>query len=154
MFFKKTNYQRSNSILKVDFEPSPKSKLLAEHLLLANSDVEYRQYRAQLLVDKLSHYSGIEPVKVKISDTKQYHRKSGNRVVFKQYGYYNTQTKYIYIQNFTAVRGQPLASKSFLDTLLHEWLHHYDSLKLGLNSIHSAGFYQRLRDLKLKLDIK
>jgi len=30
-------------------------------------------------------------------------------------------------------------------------LHHYDYKKLGLNSIHSAGFYARLKDLKLKL---
>ena len=154
MFFRKTNYQKSNAVETVDFQPSPKSKLLAEHLLLAQSDVEYRQYRAQLLVDKLSLYSSIQPVKVKISNTRQYHKKAANRVVFKRYGYYNPHTSYIYIQNFTAVRGQPLASKSFVDTLLHEWLHHYDSRKLKLNSIHSAGFYNRLRDLKSKLEIK
>ena len=44
--------------------------------------------------------------------------------------------------------------RDFLNTLLHEWLHHYDTRKLKLNSIHSKGFYLRLNDLQEKLKIK
>ena len=71
----------------------------------------------------------------------------------KRYGSYRLGSATITIPNRTAVRGQIVASKTFLDTLLHEWLHHYDTLKLKLNSIHTKGFYLRLSDLKGKLEI-
>ena len=86
--------------------------------------------------------------KIKISDTRQYHKRRGNSIVFKQYGYYKPETNYIYIQNRTPARGQLLAAKTFIDTVIHEWLHHYDTHKLKLNSIHTTGFYTRLKNLK------
>lgn len=40
----------------------------------------------------------------------------------------------------------------FYDTLLHEFMHHYDYKVLKLeNSLHTSGFYQRISDLKNKL---
>jgi hypothetical protein len=54
----------------------------------------------------------------------------------------------IRIYHRTAVRGQVVAPKVFLNTLLHEWVHHFDfaALRLG-RSPHTAGFYARLRAL-------
>jgi hypothetical protein len=72
---------------------------------------------------------------------------------FRQ-GYGEAKSASIAISNKTAVRGQILAPKSFLDTLLHEWMHHYDTYRLKLRSIHSKGFYLRLNNLKEKLKIK
>ena len=95
----------------------------------------------------------VDIVKLKISDTRQYHKKYDGRIIFKQYGYYRPESHYIYIQNRTPARGQLLAPKTFVDTLLHEWLHHFDSKKLGLDSIHTTGFYLRLKSLKNKLEI-
>ncbi|MCB9798489.1 hypothetical protein H6758_02075 [Candidatus Nomurabacteria bacterium] len=150
MFFFKSNYQRSKDIEKVKFPISP----YARELFLALSQAKQHKQRQQFsvdLVDELCDLARIDIVNVKISEKKQYHKKSGGRVVYKQYGYYRVASKYIYINNRTAVRGQVLAAKTFLDTLLHEWMHHYDHKKLGLNSIHTSGFYARLRDLKEKL---
>lgn len=153
MFFKKkqTNYERSNSILKVTFPISKQAKKLASKLLKKQDDENKRQILSDQLLDELADMAKIDIVKLKISKAKQYHKKYKGRVVAKQYGYYRPGSKYIYINNRTAVRGQILAPKTFLDTLLHEWLHHYDHCKLGLNSIHTAGFYARLKDLKTKL---
>lgn len=144
------NYKKSNNITEVTFPISLEAKRLC-HELFMHKETPTRQTLSTALLDELTDLSGIDIVNVKISETKQYHKKRGGRVSFKQYGYYKPDTKYIYINNRTAVRGQILAAKTFIDTLLHEWMHHYDSVKLGLNSIHTAGFYARLKDIKTKL---
>lgn len=152
MITKTANYNKSNKITSVGFKVNISSVDLIQYLL-ETSEVKERQRLGEMLLDELSDAAQIDIVNLKISDTNQYHKKSNNRVVFKQYGYYRPKSNYIYIQNKTAVRGQNLAAKTFLDTLLHEWLHHYDTHKLKLNSIHTKGFYLRLRDIKEKLGL-
>ncbi len=137
--------------MKVKFPISERALELSSTLLGSKLGFESRQSIGTELLDELGDLARIGIVKLKISDKNQYHNKRQNRVAFKQYGYYRPQSKYIYINNRTAVRGQILASKTFFDTLVHEWMHHYDHEKLGLNSIHTAGFYARLKDLKIKL---
>ena len=150
--FLKSNYQKSNAITQVKFLISDLAKETADKILKSKS-VESRQSLGEILLDELSDGAGIDIVKLKISDTRQYHQKYNGRIVSKQYGYYRSQSHYIYIQNLTPARGQILAPKTFLDTLLHEWMHHYDIKKLKLNSIHTAGFYLRLKSLKGKLGL-
>lgn len=144
------NYKKSNSILATHIPISDFSRTMAQKILKSKDTIE-RQHLSEALLDELCDMAEITICKLNISDAKQYHKKSKNKVVFKQYGYYKPNTHYIYIHNKTAVRGQILAAKTFLDTLLHEWLHHYDHQKLGLNSIHTAGFYARLKDIKEKV---
>lgn len=146
----KKNYNKSNKILTVDFPISKQAINLAKKLLTSQLEPD-RQSSGDNLLDELADLAKIDIVHLKISDKKQPHKKAKGRVVFKQYGYYKPGSKYIHINNRTAVRGQILAPKTFLDTLLHEWLHHYDHSRLGLNSIHTSGFYARLKDLKEKL---
>ncbi|MAG11781.1 MAG: hypothetical protein CMI52_03155 [Parcubacteria group bacterium] len=153
MFFFKNNYQKSQSATKVKFRPPQEARKLAAKLLHSKGLEEERQELSDDLLDVLADCAQLDIVKLKISETNQYHKKKGGRVVYKRYGYYKPDTKYIYIQNRTAVRGQILAPKTFIDTLLHEWMHHYDSQKLGLNSIHTKGFYMRIKDLKKKLGL-
>ena len=148
--FLQTNYERSTKIVKIKISISDEAKKLTS-LLLQSKEEKDRQKLGDELLDELADLARINIVNLKISDSKQYHKKRNGRVAMKQYGYYKPGSKYIYISNRTAVRGQILAPKTFLDTLLHEWTHHYDHEKLGLNSIHSAGFYARLKDIKEKL---
>jgi len=150
MFFKKTNYQRSNAIMQIDFPVSKIVKKLTKQLLGSQTENK-RQRLGTRLFDELCDLAQIDVVNLKVSSAKQYHSKYKGKVVAKQYGYYRPQSSYIYVNNRTAVRGQILASKTFLDTILHEWTHHYDHHKLKLNSIHTSGFYARLKDLKEKL---
>ena len=119
------NYKRSNSITSVKFPISELAVKIADKILNSKTTIT-RQKLGEELLDELSDGSKIAVIKLKISDTHQYHKKYQGRVVSKQYGYYRPKTNYIYIQNLTAVRGQILAPKTFLNTLLHEWLHHYD----------------------------
>lgn len=149
-FFSRSNYERSNAISLVDFMASTQTKTFAKELLTSTYEPK-RQRLGEALLNELGKDANIPNAILKISDTKQYHKKRKGRVVFKRYGYYRPRSRYIYIQNRTAVRGQILAPRTFLYTLLHEWLHHYDTEKLALRSIHTRGFYQRLASLKARL---
>lgn len=143
----RSNYEKSNAILTIDFSVSRRAQHIAGKILRTRT-VLFRQKLGDALFDELADCAEIDIVNLKISPAKQYHKKRGGRTVFKQYGYYRPASKYIYITNFTAVQGKPLAPKTFLTTLLHEWMHHYDYCKLKLNSIHTKGFYMRLTSLQ------
>lgn len=153
MIFFENNYQKSNRLNKVKINISHEAVSLANQLLKSDDHGD-RQKLGERLLDELCDLSQIDIVKLEISNTKQFHRKSAGRVALKRYGSYRPSTKFISIQNLTAVRGQILAPKTFLDTLLHEWMHHYDTYKLKIRSIHSKGFYERINHLKEKLEVK
>lgn len=149
---KTTNYNRSNAITRVNFKITPNAKKYAGMIYQFDRE-EDRQKISEALLNELSNSARINFVNLKISDAKQYHKKYNGRTVYKQLGYYRPKSQYIYITNRTAVQGKILAPKTFLTTLLHEWMHHYDFHKLRINSIHTKGFYERLKDLKIKLEI-
>lgn len=157
MFFKilksNSNYDRSNRLTKVKFPVSQEAIVLSQKIL-ASSEANDRQELGEALLDELSDAAGIDVIELEVADKNQIHRRSGGKIVMKRYGSYRPSTKVINISNRTAARGQILAPKTFLDTLLHEWLHHYDTYKLKLRSIHSKGFYLRLNDLKEKLELR
>lgn len=142
-----SNYEKSNAVLAIDFPVTRRACLVVKHLLRSRG-AAVRNELGEKLLDELCDCARIDIVNLKIHDARQYHKKRGGRVVFRQYGYYRPKEKYIYITNRTAVRGQLLAPKTFLITLLHEWIHHYDHCKLKLNSIHTKGFYLRLQSLQ------
>lgn len=75
--------------------------------------------------------------------------KKGNATIF---GYYVIDKHEIYIYNLTAITQKEITIKCFYDTLLHEFMHHYDHTKLKLHeSLHTRGFYLRITDLKNKI---
>jgi hypothetical protein len=83
----------------------------------------------------------------------QLHTLQAHRLRSKTYGYYQCKhdrtgvlASVIHIFHLTAVKQQVLSPLVFLETLLHEWCHHYDyaTLRLGA-SPHTRGFYTRLR---------
>ncbi len=152
MLSRQKSYTLSNKITTIDIVPSP-SALAHVQRLLTVKEVTDRQEISEALLAELSRISAVPVVTLRIADRNQYHSKRGGKVVFKQYGVYYPQSQSITIQNRTAVRGQLLAPLTFIDTLLHEWLHHYDFQKLGIESLHTSGFYARLKDLKAKCGI-
>lgn len=75
--------------------------------------------------------------------------KSGSKKILKKiYGCYNFTDKKITV--FTEhTNGALLTNFQFKDTILHEFLHHYESVELGLKfGRHTKYFYGRLRHLK------
>lgn len=144
------NYERSNAVLDIPIAVSAEAKRLARELL-GTSRAADRQRLGLALLDELTEAAQMNVCELEVRDAPQAHRRGGGRLVHKTYGRYQPASKGILIYNRTAVRGQILAPKSFLETLLHEWVHHYDFEQLKLNSIHTSGFYHRLNGLKAKL---
>ena len=140
------NYEKSNKIEKVAL--SKFSKLFYANLLADKN----RQKDSQLLVEYLSEKFGISTPKVVIKETPQPHATNlRGSLKSKTYGTYQVGTETITIYNKTAVRKEQVSIKQFADTLLHEFMHHYDTKYLKIQTIHSAGFYKRISDLKEKL---
>jgi hypothetical protein len=154
-------YLLSQATVRSPIRPSAVARGLALRLVGASDDHRERARLAQLLIDELSHTAGLPPCTVVVADRAQVHQHDGRRLQSKTYGYYRCRfvsggVTYarIRIYHRTAVRQQVISSKVFLNTCLHEWMHHHDFAGLGLDrSPHTAGFFARLRDLAELLEV-
>ena len=154
-------YRHSQSATGLIFRPSQPARDIAMRVAGASDDHRERRRLAQLLVDQLNENAGLVACQVTVADRHQVHQHDGRRLQSKTYGYYNCSFRdgavsgaRIRIYHRTAVRQQVIAPKVFLNTVLHEWMHHYDFAALELDrSPHTAGFYTRLRVLADELDV-
>ena len=140
-------YERSNSIETVSM--ARLSKNIFSRLLKDGN----RQRDAQALCDYLCGRLNIAPCKVVVTSRCQPHStNSRGAIKSKAYGHYRPGVRLITIYDTTSVKKQQVSIKTFADTLLHEFVHHYDIECLHLaTSLHTAGFYKRISDLKAKL---
>jgi hypothetical protein len=157
-----SSYRRSQAATGVPVRPTPIARGLTLRVLGAGEDAAERERIAQHLIDELSREAGLPPCQVVVPDRPQVHRHDGQRLQSKTYGYYtyrlDAQGKVawarIRIYHRTAVQQRVIAPKVFLNTLLHEWTHHYDFHGLRLpRSYHTAGFFARLRALADALEV-
>jgi hypothetical protein len=154
-------YLLSQAATSLSFRPSAATRSLASEIAGAPDDHRERRRLAQLLIDELSVTAGLARCQVTVADRPQVHQHDGQRLQSKTYGYYNCKFSNgsvadarIRIYHRTAVRQQVISPKVFLNTVLHEWMHHYDFAGLGLSrSPHTAGFYARLRALAETLNV-
>ena len=156
-----STYVRSQTNVGLPVSPDVVARGLVMSLLEAGDDARERRRLAQLLLDTLDELAALPPCTVVVADRAQVHEHDGRRLQSKTYGYYRcrfvdgavTEAR-IRIYHRTAVRQQVISPKVFLNTLLHEWVHHYDFAGLRLpRSPHTAGFYSRLRALADALDV-
>ncbi|MBV8301688.1 MAG: hypothetical protein JOY68_07180 [Candidatus Dormibacteraeota bacterium] len=149
------DYLRSQATTAIALAADTAARDLAARIVEASDDHRERRTLAQRLVDQLNAEFGLPPCGVVVADRAQVHEHDGRRLQSKTYGYYRCSLRggavngaRIRIYHRTAVRQQVISSKVFLNTVLHEWTHHYDFAALGLGrSPHTAGFYARLRSL-------
>jgi len=154
-------YVRSQAAAGLPVRPSPVARGLALRISGAPDDHRERRRLAQLLINELDDLAGLPPCQVAVADRPQVHEHDGRRLQSKTYGYYRCATQdgqvakaAIRIYHRTAVRQQVISPKVFLNTLLHEWVHHFDFSGLRLaRSPHTSGFYARLRALADALDV-
>mgnify|MGYP001161897399 FL=1 len=140
---KLTDYETSNNITEVCYKRF--NKQYSKDLLSCNDNV--RREMSLKLIRYLCEKFNIPYANVYVMEKPRKKDKSG-----QTYGYYNVKQMNIYIYNRTAVTEKNISIKSFYNTLLHEFIHHYDHTKLGLSeSKHTKGFYMRITDLKNKL---
>jgi hypothetical protein len=152
-------YERSKGVETVTWREFPLGKGIALSIL-DETTATGRQEKGQRLLDVLDEAAGLPPCRLTVADRPQRHRTRGGRLELKTYGYYRIAWEStprrgtIRIYNLTAIRRQVLAPKVFLETLLHEWVHHYDFTGLQLDrSPHTSGFFNRIRDLAETLGV-
>ncbi len=129
--------------------------------ILDESSVRGRQRKGQELLEVLNLAAGLPPCRLTVADRPQRHRTREGRLELKTYGYYrcdwddgDVRRGSIRIYNLTAIRQQVLSPKVFLETLLHEWVHHYDFAGLRLDrSPHTSGFFARIRSVAETLGV-
>ena len=154
-------YTLSQLTTRSPLRPGAVARGLALRIVQASDDHRERARLAQLLIDELNAEGDLPPCAVVVADRAQVHQHDGRRLQSKTYGYYRCRfargsvvDARIRIYHRTAVRQQVISSKVFLNTVLHEWMHHFDFSGLGLDrSPHTAGFFARLRDLAEALGV-
>jgi hypothetical protein len=155
------NYLRSQRATGLPVRPSVVARGLAERILQSGDAAAERRRLAQMLVDELSAEAGLTRCEIAVADKPQVHEHDGRRLQSKTYGYYRcwfedgrVSRARIRIYHRTARLQKVITPKVFLNTLLHEWVHHYDFDGLRLaRSPHTTGFYARLRALAEALDV-
>lgn len=140
------DYEKSNKIESVALNRFSKTEY---QKLLQDGN---RQKLAQSLVNYLCGKFHIPSVSVFVTNTPQPHSTGySGKLKSKTFGFYRPILNTITIYNTTAIRKQTISIKVFADTLLHEFMHHYDTCYLKIQSMHTAGFYKRISDLQSKL---
>jgi len=163
----RADYSRSNRIRTLPLS-DPEEAAIAARRLLAARDVDGRRALASGLLDVLSAQTGVPAPELVVPDEHQPHRRRGGRIVYSLQGDYRRRAPSagdpsvarggrplgrIRVPNRTPARGAVVRSSAFLNTLLHEFGHHYDTERLGLQrSFHTSGFYARLRHLRDQIE--
>ena len=140
------DYEKSNKLVSVALNRFSKKEYES---LLSDSN---RQKDAQTLISYLCGKFKIPNARVIVTNRPQPHSTGYNgNLTRKTFGTYEVFSKTITIYNVTAIKKQTISIKVFAETLLHEFMHHYDECYLNINSMHTKGFYMRISDLQKKL---
>lgn len=145
------DFLRSNKFPALEYQPKTQERELTGKLIASTSAKE-REALGQNLLDEICRSLKIPRARLRVFEERQPHKLRGGKLAYKLYGLYRCESAVIEIANLTSIRKQVVAGKTFLDTLIHELMHHIDRKFLRIPSTpHSPGFYARIEDLKTKL---
>lgn len=134
------NYVFSNRAI---IEPAKIPPEFLQRIKQANGLPLARKLTGQSLLNWLTRHYKLPHVKLEVDDRPRVKR---DNVEF--HGWYYPSGQTIRIYNRTAERGAIIADGRFIETLLHEFMHHFDTYGLHLESIHTSGFYKRISTLR------
>lgn len=143
------DYIKSNKVLTIKYKAFAKKYL--SNVYRAENDIYKRIDNSRELLNYLCGKMNIPNVELVVLDKNR--KKNNNKEI---HGFYvkseRKDLSKIVIYNRTAVRGNVVSINQYIDTLLHEFMHHYDFNVIKLNeSPHTSAFYNRINDLKNKL---
>jgi len=136
-------YDRSNATAAIPLRASVRLQQAVRALpaTLASGDRERVERAAQAISDEICGALHVARVRVLVNGTRPTNARG------ELHGLYTASigaVPTIKVWMITAKRGQVVAFKTFLRTLLHEVCHHLDYALLRLaDSFHTDGFYQR-----------
>ena len=136
------NIKKSNKYLTVDYSDFSHEEYHA--LLHIGGKPEARTKNGQVLLDYLCDKYQIPRCKLWVFNS-SYDPMLGNTKM----AYYCKKEITMYNNKHYRV---PCEIRTFINTLLHEFMHHYDWFYLKLpDTVHCKGFESRIRDLRKKL---
>ena len=148
----KKAYEISNRVDSVDFKvtPSMRRKVGDLAVWLAAGDKSKVRGATRAVIDLLCEAARVPAARLSLQDRAPAEFR-GDKLVVTLYGVCAPDGT-ITLSFRTAVRRKVFAFKTYLNTLTHEFMHHYDHQRLMLGaSFHTRGFYQRVRDLVAQL---
>ena len=135
-------YDRSNAVGAIPVRATPRLGR-AVHLLawaLQHDDRPRTAHVPQVTCDELCAILRVRPLRVEVKAERPSDARGELHGLYQSAG----RRELISIWMLTAKRGQVVAYKTFLRTLVHEMGHHLDYQLLGLrDSFHTDGFFKR-----------
>ncbi|MGE0821775.1 MAG: hypothetical protein AB7G75_20490 [Candidatus Binatia bacterium] len=143
--FQQRMYDRSASIPAIPLIPTPQlysSTIALEKALAIENSYEVQQL-SQTIVNHICWRLNVRTVSVKVQGIRPSNRRGELHGLYTQHeGGSLRDSIQVWMQ--TAKRGQVVAFRTFLRTLLHEVCHHLDYTYFHLReSYHTEGFFQR-----------
>ena len=143
-------YDRSNTVSDVAVSVSARCARAVALLepALTHGDRPRTQRVAQVICDELCASLHLPRVDVEVRQVRPSDRSGELHGLYEAAG----RSRLISVWMFTAKRGQVVAYRTFLRTLIHEIGHHLDYQHLRLSdSFHTDGFFQRESSLVRRL---
>jgi hypothetical protein len=139
-------YDRSNAVASIPLRASTALRgavtLLPEALHSASA--AHVQRVAQTVADEITSALRVPSVRLIVNGTRPSNARGELHGLYTPANYRGSSGATIKLWMITAKRGQVVAFKTFLRTLLHETCHHLDYALLHLaDSFHTDGFYKR-----------
>ena len=138
-------YARSATISSIDLTPSPQLRDAVARLAdaLEREDRPQLQSMSQRIVNQICQRLGVRSVRVDVQGVRPSNRRGELHGLYTRYNN-GSRKDSIQVWMRTAKRGQVVAFRTYLRTLLHEVCHHLDFTYFGLReSYHTEGFFQR-----------
>ena len=138
-------YDRSAAISSVPLKPTPQLFSTTQALAAALAAEEEQRVHAlaQAVVNHICAHLSIRTIRVQIQGVRPSNRRGELHGLYTQYAG-GSERDSIQVWMRTAKRGQVVAFRTFLRTLLHEVCHHLDYVYFNLReSYHTEGFFQR-----------
>ena len=127
------DFKRSNKIPALEYQPASRDRELTS-ILIASTSASEREALGQKLLDNICRSLRIPRTRLRVFEERQPHKLRGGKLAYKLYGVYYCENATIEIANLTSIRKQVVAGKTFLDTLIHELMHHIDRKFLRIPS--------------------
>jgi hypothetical protein len=143
--FQQRIYDRSAAISSLPLTPIPQLLQATTSLadVLASEDRPRVEALSQTIVNHICWHLGVRPARVRVQGVRPSNQRGELHGLYTQYGG-DSHNNSIQVWMRTAKRGQTVAFRTFLRTLLHEVCHHLDYTYLHLReSYHTEGFFQR-----------
>lgn len=144
--------EHAASDLLTAFAPAPPAEPLraaTEQLIEAVGTGEAPRVRRACVevLRPLSEFFGVDAPPVRILGVRP-HQVHEGVTTYQLFGDYDPETLRIRVWLRTAIQGKVTTPRSLLSTLLHEFCHHLDCVRLGWpGSYHTRGFYTRVDQL-------